>query len=102
MLETLYVSDFSPYIGQTYEFYLESAGSFNAELIEVNLYPVREGAEFNSIRPEPFSLVFRGPGDQSYPQGMYQVKHKDMKELQIFLVPIGPDKIGFCYEAVFN
>ncbi len=49
----------------------------------------------------PFSLIFRGPEDMDLPQASYQVAHDKLGSRQIFLVPLGPDKEGMLYEAVF-
>ena len=40
--------------------------------------------------------------DVMLPQGTYKVEHEKLGTLEIFLVPIGPDKEGLCYEAIFN
>jgi hypothetical protein len=35
------------------------------------------------------------------PQGLYHLDHPVMGELELFLVPIGADRDGVTYEAVF-
>jgi hypothetical protein len=50
----------------------------------------------------PFSIIFRGPSGQSLPQRIYRLEHAQLGTLDLFLVPIGPDGVGMCYEAVFN
>jgi hypothetical protein len=52
------------------------------------------------MRP-PFSLIFVG-GDIVLPQAIYRLRHDDMGEVEIFLVPIGKDQHGASYQAVFN
>ncbi len=55
------------------------------------------------VRQEPFRLTFRGgPVDAFLPQQVCRMKHASLGDLEIFLVPIGPDDHGMCYEAVFN
>jgi len=51
---------------------------------------------------ETFSLLFRGPQTPFVPQGIRRLKHSKLGELDIFLVPVGKEKDGFQYEAVFN
>ena len=51
---------------------------------------------------ERFSVFFAGPGDVILPQKTYQLQHDKMGEIDLFLVPIGGDRNGFRYEAVFN
>ena len=50
----------------------------------------------------PFSLVFRGPLEPVLPQGIRRLEHAGLGELDLFLVPIGPDEVGMRYEAVFG
>ena len=51
---------------------------------------------------ERFSIFLDGPGDIRLPQMTYQLRHPDMGEFDLFLVPISGDEKGFRYEAVFN
>jgi hypothetical protein len=46
--------------------------------------------------------VFRGPAEVVLPQKIYPLEHEALGKLEIFLVPIGPDEAGMCYEAVFS
>ena len=48
-----------------------------------------------------FSLVFRGPATQPLPQQTYRLRHAELGELDLFLVPLGPDAEGMLYEAAF-
>jgi hypothetical protein len=50
---------------------------------------------------DPFSLIFHEPRGTVLPQQTHALTHEAMGELQIFLVPIGPDAEGMRYEAVF-
>lgn len=49
-----------------------------------------------------FSLIFRSSHPQPFRQGIQRVRHPDGSEVEIFLVPIGPDAQGQCYQAVFG
>src|SRR3954451_3035661 len=51
---------------------------------------------------EPFSLVFRGPMSPVLAQRTLTLENEHLGKAEIFLVPIGPDKQGMRYEAVFN
>jgi hypothetical protein len=55
-----------------------------------------------SPRVENFSLIFRGPMSPFFPQGMYRLNHQKLGEIDIFLVPMGPNRAAMEYEAVFN
>jgi hypothetical protein len=47
-----------------------------------------------------FLLLFHGPADPWWPQGMFRVEHADLGTEDLFLVPLGPDERGMRYEAV--
>jgi hypothetical protein len=51
---------------------------------------------------DTFTLLFQGPPQNFLPQATYRLRHEQLGELDIFLVPVGQDKSGFHYEAVFN
>ncbi|HLF74384.1 MAG TPA: hypothetical protein VI524_08565 [Anaerolineales bacterium] len=51
---------------------------------------------------EQFSLLFHGPNGLVLPQQTYQMKHEQIGEFDLFLVPLANDRNGFYYEAVFN
>ena len=42
-------------------------------------------------RQEVFSLFFHGPADSFVSQGIHRLKHSQMGELELFLVPVGRD-----------
>ena len=71
-------------------------GAFDLELIACKkLTP-------HSAVAEPFTLTFRGPAAPILPQQIYPLTHESLGNWEIFLVPIGPDKQGMLYEAIFN
>jgi hypothetical protein len=87
---------FAPYLNQIFRLSLR-AGDLDLELIRADaLDGDAEGGR------EPFSLVFRGPGEPTLAQQIYPLDHEALGRFEIFLVPIGPDEQGRCYEAVFN
>jgi hypothetical protein len=51
---------------------------------------------------QPFAITLRsGPVDRHWPQGTYTLIHPRHGEMSLFLVPIGPDSEGMCYEVNF-
>ena len=56
----------------------------------------------DSIRDDPFALLFRGPADTPLPQRLYSIRHEELGDLVLFLVPVGIDEEGRYYEAIFN
>lgn len=72
----------------------------------VVLIEATEGSEPGGRGPEgeerlQFSLVFRAPLSEVWPQGTYTLSHGELGELELFLVPIGADAEGVRYEAAF-
>jgi len=50
----------------------------------------------------PFSLIFRTAEEEPLMQRIYRVAHRKLGTMDLFLVPIGTDKEGMRYEAVFT
>lgn len=100
MLSDLTAESFAENLGSTFKIDVEvqdTRGTLALELVEVNLYEKHPGP-----RPQPFALTFRSAARGALPQAIYKLHHERMGDLEIFLVPIGPDAVGICYEAVFN
>ena len=95
MTEQLERTAFLENLGSTFRLGIEGGDQFELELLEVSdLQTTR--------RQEIFSVVFRCAAPQVLPQRIYGLGHDKMGEFDLFLVPIGPDGQGMCYEAVFN
>lgn len=96
MLESFTVGTFSGHLGGTFRVYPDDSNALDVELISaLELGEAPEGGR-------PFSLVFRGPGGKPLAQRTYRMEHQEVGAFDIFLVPIGPDKEGPRYEAIFN
>ncbi|HWU53762.1 MAG TPA: hypothetical protein VN153_13220 [Tahibacter sp.] len=51
----------------------------------------------------PFFVIVRHNGaTRAINQGIYQFDHPSLGALDLFLVPVGPDGQGMCYEITFN
>ena len=98
MLDNLTVSHFEPHIcGQ---FRVDVAG---IESIVFTLNEVWKGSAVSPVSGRTtFSLLFYGPTEPLLPQGTYRIEHPDLGNLDLFIVPLGPDNNGVRYEAVFN
>lgn len=97
MLQDLTASSFSENLGSKFRIQLGGGQSLEAELFEVLLHEAHGGP-----RKQPFSLHFRGPRGAALPQAIYRLEHERLGPMEIFLITIGPDEKGMCYEAVFN
>jgi hypothetical protein len=80
---------------------LEGLDPLVLELIEVTVLGSKEpNSEWGDRRP--FSLLFQGPKAPMLHQQVYTLEHEAMGQLGLFLVPLGTDKTGARYEAVFT
>jgi hypothetical protein len=91
-LETLTVDDFAALQGDRFRIVAEDAPPFDVELVEVREIPREPGGR------APFSVRFRGGPTPPLPQRIHRVEHDALGALELFLVPVGPDR----YEAVFT
>ena len=79
------------------EFLLRSAdATVRLRLVEAKAVPA-QGQLPESVRSEPFSLLFEVEGGDAVEQGLYRVEHAVLGGIDIFLVPVGPGR----NEAVF-
>ena len=102
MIRTMELADFSPQLNQKFRLQTGPSASLEVELIEVKELGSGVEDRRRSLRGKPFSLVFRGPNETPLAQGTYTIEHETAGTLELFLVPIGPDKEGLSYEAIFN
>ncbi|AKU91978.1 DUF6916 family protein [Vulgatibacter incomptus] len=102
MLEGLTAAQFSSRIGESFVLRLDGGEPPELELV---LSEVAEGPvdpRPPEARRAPFSLLFRGPASPALPQRIYKLRHRELGELEIFLVPIRRDAQGLVYEAIFG
>ncbi len=99
MLDKLTWDDFAKHLNQTFRLPAKP-GDLELELIEAQALPGPEPAPEG--QRQGFSLVFRGPKDAALDQSIYPLEHPEMGSLELFLVPIGPDVHGLCYEAIIS
>jgi len=94
-LEELQQSRFSELLQSEFQVLDDPAAEFAVRLVEVI-------DRSNTPHQEVFTLLFHGPANYFISQGIHKLKHRNLGEIEIFLVPVGQDKDGFHYEAVFN
>jgi len=97
-LSKITIDDFSKYLHQTMDVQFTDTQATPAVLTKVTALD-----SYTPIERSPFSLELQTRGDYTNrQQGIYPILHPDIKELNLFLVPIGPDANGMRYEAVFS
>lgn len=93
---------FAAHVGSSFSVQTTEGVPMRFELTAVTPYPAGPEPTDVSIRIASFSIFLRGPSQPLYPQNSYDMEHAVLGSLPIFIVPIGPDKLGMRYEAVFN
>jgi hypothetical protein len=78
-------------------FTLTAAGG---QSVDVELTEVTELKETANQRS--FALLFSVPEPYQVEQGLYDLDHKVLGSMQLFLVPVGMDNGRWKLEAVFN
>lgn len=97
MLQSLTKETWEIHLNGAFQADIDAGRSLEMRLIEVSGYGRRPDAA-----REAYSLVFRGPKQPLLAQCIYSLRHELMGQLEIFLVPIGPDSEGMRYEAIFT
>ena len=95
MLEDLTRDVLAENMNTTFRAQHEMLGTFNWDLIAVSELK-------SSPRQQAFSILFRGPLDPIFGQGLYRLEHDRLGAFDLFIVPIGREPDGMRYEAVFN
>ena len=101
MLDNFTIATFETHLGGTFSVSVDDE-HLTMELIEVTDLTSRSGPAAANRERAPFSLLFRGPRQIVLPQRIYRMKHEDIGTFELFLVPIGPDRHGMRYEAIFT
>ena len=100
-LDQLTSADFRPYLDQPFAIHYggdEPLAAALARVTDLGPAPERPGAPARA----PFAVILRGPYQPVLPQRIYRVEHESLGAIEIFIVPVGPDQQGMCYEAIFN
>ncbi len=98
MLDNLTLATFSNGIGTPFR--LDAGEASGLELTLIEAEATRLG--FRPDGSSPFSLIFRGPMQPILPQKIHRLDHEILGVLELFMVPIGPDQTGMCYQVIFN
>jgi len=99
-LDELTFDVMQPLIGTS--FLLPVEGRDAIELKVTDVCKVMERVRSKRLTRQPFSIYFTGPRDVMIKQGMYPLRHEQLGEMLIFIVPVGQATDGLEYEAVFT
>jgi hypothetical protein len=104
-MRELGMSMFEPHIGSTFQIVSPGVPTLELTLVEVEDQTVIDRPHDPSLRAQPFSLIFHGPLSPVVRQQILDLEHAILGRMQIFLVPLGPDKKvkeKLNYQAIFN
>jgi hypothetical protein len=103
---------FSGCVGETFQVAPAEGDAFETVLSSCEETPYGEASEWRrTIERVPFSLLFHArPADAggaagagSLPrQGTFTLRHPELGEFQLFMVPLGPDEQGMRWQAVVS
>jgi hypothetical protein len=88
---------FSDRVGQSWV--IDEPG---APAIELTLTEVESLRNYAKLAREPFGLIFTTQGNFVLPQRIYLLRHVDLGQMPIFIVPVGRQGDVTSYQAVFN
>lgn len=98
-LDKLTGADFLPHLNQPFIIYLDGGAPYPLELLSVT----ELGEAYTPAGRRPFSLLFSNPRKDAYlAQRIYRLEREGLGTLDMFLVPLGSDKDGMRYEAIFS
>lgn len=96
---------FQPLVGSLFQLIINGQPALDLTLFDVEDLTIEGQVRDSAIRAQPFSLIFHGPLSPFAHQGNHVLKHAQLGNLEMFLVPIGPDrKAGrnMQYQAIYN
>lgn len=110
MLDQIRSVDFRPLLHETFQLFVNPWGEPYDSTVHgaprrLELIDVSDLDATNVVDPDrryPFSLIFHEPGRSYLAQRIYRIAHPALGHIDLFLVPLGPDKQGMQYQAVFN
>lgn len=72
--------------------------------VEMTLVQATKGRprEWEGVRKEPFALLFKCAHPVILPQRIYPFNNSGFGKIDIFIVPVGREKDGIVYQAIFN
>jgi len=91
--------NFEQRVGTTYE--TDLGEGTVVDLVLVSATRITSAGATPSDDGRPFSLLFRGPAEHPFGQGIRKLNHPGDQAMDVFLVPIQPDGEGPLYEAIF-
>ncbi len=89
---------FAPYLNEIF------AVGLGASTVEMTLVQATKGKprDWEGLRKEPFALLFKCASPIILPQRTYPFQNPGFGKMDIFIVPVGRERDGVVYQAIFN
>lgn len=97
-MNDLTLQQFLPHLNETFAAIF---GEAERSFVLVEAKPI-SAPDAQDLAREPFSLLFFCETPEVLPQGIYRLRHPDIGEADVFLVPVARQAGGFVYQAIFN
>jgi hypothetical protein len=89
-------------VGETFLVSREGMEPVQLELVEVDDLRDPKRSLPSHVRQDPFQLKLRGPIEPLLPQSTYTFSNDAIGDVQLFLVPMGPEDGSHWYNVVVN
>jgi hypothetical protein len=99
MSEIFTMETFLPRVGEVFHVVVNEQEELLMLLTEVAAL-ADEGSSVR--RRQPFALIFHAAPGSYVPQDTYRVENDAMEPFDCFIVPLGPDKAGARFEAIYT
>ena len=95
---------FAGRVGETFEATPPDGEPFELVLSSCDETPYGSREQWEgAIQRMPFSLIFHAHDPTRYwSQGTFSLRHAELDDFSLFLVPLGPDERGMRYQAVIS
>jgi hypothetical protein len=94
---------FAPHVGGRFDVVPAAGEPFAATLSRCDVSAAGDPADWvERIGRVPFTLLFHASPGTDAPQQTFTLRHAELGELALFLVPLGPDERSARYEAVIG
>ncbi len=96
MTETISHENFSGHLNALFRVEVAET-SLELELVEVEV-----GKSIDPSLREPFTLIFQGPKDSIFTEGIYNVSNDDAGSFELYIIPIVSLGDQQLYQSIFN
>lgn len=101
-IKDMHLSTFEPLVNQSFCLNVPEHGGINLKLTKANDLSTRLVGKADQIPRESFSLLFNASKKVKVESGTYELEHKALGKVPLFISPCGEESDGVRYEIIFN